>query len=113
MSVAVAAGVSWPVFGAVLLLLSRARPSVLAWADACLRTMAPGILVLAAAALLGRAGIGGRALVLVTVAVSNLTMLAVFLPQARRLGLAPAKAAAAWLLVLDGFFALVVWWWAA
>src|SRR5438445_13813340 len=46
LEVSVGAACAWPVFGLVLLALTGARPSVLQWADACLRTMAVGNTVL-------------------------------------------------------------------
>ena len=112
-AVALAAAVSWPLFGAALLLLTRARPSPFAWADACLRTMAAGIVVLALAAtinlnvpLLGatppaRWLAAGHAALL---AVANALMLAAFVREARRLGLKPATAAGLWMLALNGTF---------
>jgi hypothetical protein len=51
LQVGVAAGVSWLLFGGVLLAITRLLPGCLAWADACLVTMLPGnvILLLSAA----------------------------------------------------------------
>src|SRR5437867_1666888 len=41
--VGLAAGTSWIIFGLVLLGTTHCRPTVLAWADACLVTMGAGI----------------------------------------------------------------------
>ena len=112
--VALAAGVSWPAFGAVLLLVTGARPSALHWADACLRTMCAGVIVLALAAafnLNARLVAGGADAVAPLAAVhaallllGNGLMLWTFVGEARRLGLRPAAAATLWMLVLNGTF---------
>lgn len=116
-AIGIAAGVSWLIFGALLLLLTAGRPSALDWADACLRTMAAGIVVLVLAALFN----GGVALSntrppaallaaihLVLLLIGNLLMCGVFYRNARRLGLSPRKAIAAWMLGLNGAFMLIL-----
>ena len=115
--VALAAAVSWPLFGAALLLVSRARPAPLHWADACLRTMAAGVVVLALAATLNLdlpllGAVPGvpwlAAMHLTLLAGANAVMLAVFLGEARRLGLRAVTAAALWMLVLNGTFCVTL-----
>lgn len=107
--IAIAAGLSWPAFGAALLLATRRRPSVLAWADACLVTMAPGIGVLLLSALLNllhRGTTPAHGLVLL---LSNAAMAGVFVSRARRLGMRAPLAVALWVGVLDGAFLLLLW----
>jgi hypothetical protein len=129
LAVGAAAGVSWLAFGAVLLLLTGGRPSVLKWADACLRTMAAGIAVLTFGtafnlgvaplwqASAGHASAGAPSgpplglllgVHLVLLANGNVVMGVAFFREARRLGLGPAAAVAAWACVLNGVFALIL-----
>ena len=115
--VGLAAAVSWPLFGAALLLVTGARPSTFDWADACLRAMAAGVVVLALAAtlnlnvpLLGAAPpirwlAAGH---LVLLAAANAVMLAVFVGEARALGLKAATAVTLWMLVLNGTFCTIL-----
>lgn len=105
-------------FGGVLLLATGARPSALGWADACLRTMAAGVVVLAAAAainvdvrLLG----GGTdvrrwlpALHLGFLVTGNAVMCGVFVGEARRLGLGKPAAVCLWMLALNGTFTAIL-----
>src|SRR3954469_14938657 len=107
-AVGAAAGVSWLAFGAVLLLLTGGRPSVLKWADACLRTMAAGIAVLTfgtafnlGVAPLWHASVGAPpgpplglllGVHLVLLANGNVVMGVAFFREARRLGLGTAAA---------------------
>jgi hypothetical protein len=44
-AVGVAAGLSWIIFGVLLIAATRGRPSVASWIDACLATMAVGIAI--------------------------------------------------------------------
>jgi len=119
-AVGAAAGVSWLAFGATLLLITGGRPSPLKWADACLRTMAAGIAVLTfgTAFNLGVAPLwhGPQGLPLglllgvhlVLLANGNAVMGVAFFREARRLGLGPAAAVAAWACGLNGVFALIL-----
>ena len=115
-AVGIAAGLSWLFFGAVLLGITGGRPSVLAWADACLRTMAAGIGVLVAAASFNVCVAAlwplpeGFVLCvnLVLLVNANALMGAVFYRQARRLGLGPVAAVTAWMAALNGAFALLL-----
>ena len=114
-SVGWAAGLAWPAFGAVLLGVTGARPSPLKWADACLRTMAAGVGVLGPAAALnifaGAQGAPTPWLVpahATLLAVSNGVMCAVFVPQARRLGMSPAVAVTLWTVALNGSFVAIL-----
>jgi hypothetical protein len=118
--IGLAAGLAWLFFGGVLLLVAGARPSALAWADACLRTMATGILVLMPAAVLnvnaesvtsstddgGLWFFAGTHLVLL--AAANAVMLAKFLREARALGLYGPTALTLWMLALNGSFAVIL-----
>jgi hypothetical protein len=117
-SIGLAAGVAWLFFGGMLLLVTRARPSPMQWADACLRTMAAGILALVPAAVLnvhaefGTAGadpglwLAGAHFILL--AAANAFMFAIFLREARALGLGGSTALALWMLALNGGFALML-----
>ena len=44
-AVGIAAGLSWILFGLLLITVTRARPSIVSWMDACLATMAVGIAI--------------------------------------------------------------------
>ena len=117
--VGLCAAASWPIFGLFLLALARrlpraGRPSPLNWADLCLRTMAWGMIGLAAAAafnLIGRywppSASTVRAMNATCLVASNLTMAAHFARGARGFGLSSAAVWAAWLLGLNGTFALL------
>ena len=116
--VGIAAGLSWPVFGGVLLLVTGARPSALDWADACLRTMAAGVVVLAVAAainvdvrLLDTPAAVTRwlpALHLAFLVAGNAVMCGVFAAEARRLGLSGVAAFGLWMLALNGTFVAIL-----
>ena len=116
--VGVAAALAWPVFGAALLLVTGGRPPALHWADACLRAMAAGIVVLAFAAAVNlaaqAAGVPaavGRRLPAVHAALlvaANALMCGVFVADARRLGVPPAAALSLWVLALNGAFAAIL-----
>jgi hypothetical protein len=115
-AVGAAAGVSWLAFGAVLMLFTRGRPAPLEWADACLRTMAAGIAVLTVGTAfnLGVSPLRGIPLGLLLgvhaalLVIGNVVMGVMFSREARRLGLGPAVAIAAWTCALDGVFALIL-----
>ena len=114
-AVGLAAALSWPAFGAVLLLVTSARPSLLDWVDACLRTMSAGVVVLAAAAVLNLSAplYGAEVNALPWLAAAHVAllcgangvMLATLVNEARRLGLTAATAITLWMLVLNGSFA--------
>lgn len=115
-AVGLAAGLSWGTFGGALLLVTGRGASALDWADACLRTMAAGIAVLALAAALnvacGVAGIdagppiaGAHAAILLA---ANGVMCLTFARRAQLLGLSRGTALGLWMLVLNGTFALIL-----
>lgn len=116
--IGLAAGIAWPAFGAVLLLVTGARPSLIDWADACLRTMAAGIVLVAVAALLNLnarlldPGVDALPLLaaahVVLLACANGVMLRTFVGEARRLGLSGSTAVTLWMLVLNGTFAAIL-----
>jgi hypothetical protein len=114
--VGLAAGISWLTFGGVLLVATGARPSTTAWADACLRTMAAGIAVLALAAALnvacGFAGMDEGPLLAaahaVLLGIANGVMCLTFVRRAHFLGLSRGTALGLWMLVLNGTFALIL-----
>lgn len=107
--VALAAGISWFVFGAALGVATRLRPSLMAWVDACLKTMGPGIVPLIVAAGLVVGGLDSATLHLGLLALSDLGMLLLFLRQARGLGMPPRGAVLLWVAALNGAFALLLW----
>ena len=114
-AVGLAAGLAWPLFGAALLLATGAKPSPLKWADACLRSMAAGIGVLAAAAALNFVAVAlGRPTSWLVpahaalLAASNGVMCAVFVGRARRLGMSPAAAVTLWTVALNGSFVAIL-----
>ena len=117
-SIGLAAAMAWPAFGAVLLLVTGARPSAIECADACLRTMAAGMAVLSVAAVLNLtarlldSGVDALPLLaaahVVLLACANGVMLWMFVGEARGLGLAAATAVTLWMLVLNGTFAAVL-----
>jgi hypothetical protein len=45
-AIGIAAGASWIGFGIILLIVTKRRPSIMDWADACLATMATGNAIL-------------------------------------------------------------------
>jgi hypothetical protein len=116
-AIGVAAGLSWPVFGAALRAVTGGRPSACDWAEACLTTMTYGIAVLTVAA--------GLNLIVLPSApptthvpvhaglliVSNLLMAAVFVGAAGRLGLTVPAALGLWVAGLIGPFAAVLTAW--
>lgn len=107
-AVGIAAGVSWVLFGLLLLTVTRARPSVWAWADACLVTMAAGMTIkmtTVAANLISPPGASFHLAVLMT---ANLVMAGVFIWCAKRLAMRPLLAAGLWFGVLNGIFAVMM-----
>lgn len=106
--IAIAAGVSWAVFGGVLLAVTRSRPSVLAWADACLVTMGAGIGVLAVSVLANLAGASSAVLHGCVLLASNGLMCLTFAQVALSSGLSRRTAVLLWIAVLDGVFAVLL-----
>jgi len=111
---AIAAGLSWPVFG--LALLRAGGPGeIWAWVDVCLRTMARGMVILSiatainlvlAAAGMRAGGTGFFAAHLGLLFTSDVTMATYFVREATRFGLSPRIALALWVGVLNGMFGL-------
>ncbi len=117
-AVGASAGGSWIIFGLVLLGVTRCRPSVMAWADACLLTMSAGMatktlsMALNLGAYLVRSGAEVTPVPMplhyAVLASANLIMAVVFIRRARRLGLSAPKAAAMWFVVLNGLFVVII-----
>ena len=114
--VALAAGLSWPMFGLALLLARRAG-SAWEWFDTCLRTMALGIAVLSFASVVNLAVAttasrrGSTAFVAVHLAlllVADVSMAVYFTRKALRLGMPLSIAVILWVGVLNGTFALLL-----
>lgn len=105
-AVGVAAGLSWILFGVLLIAVTRGRPLVVSWMDACLRTMAVGIAVKMAAVLLNVAWWGGvthlpdarqfLVIHLVILACADAAMGARFCAESAARGVSIARAAALW-----------------
>lgn len=107
-AVGIAAGVSWVLFGLLLLAVTRTKPSLLAWTDACLVTMAAGMTIkmtTVAANLISPPGASFHFAVLLT---ANLVMAGVFIWRANRLAMRPLLAAGLWFGALNGIFTVVM-----
>ena len=113
-AVGVAAAVSWPVFGATLLVAGGKRHSAWDWADVCLIVMSAGIGVMMLGAGVNVAagpawsGPAVRTLHLVLLAGGDLLMCALFIHRARRLGMPLVRAVCLWIFVLNGVFVAVL-----
>jgi hypothetical protein len=116
-SVGVSSGISWVAFGIVLLGATRCRPSVLAWADACLRAQVAGIAVLMTSVLLNLISLASGSFLLPTggafrtvhvgiILIADVLMATLFVRHARRLGMKPMVALVLWVFILNGFFIL-------
>ncbi len=114
--VALAAGLSWPVFG-LALLGARRTGGAGEWFDICLRTMALGIAVLSfasvanlavAAAALSRGSTAFVAVHLAFLLVADVSMAIYFTRKALRLGMPLSIAIVLWVGVLNGAFALLL-----
>ncbi len=106
--VAIAAGLSWPLLGTLLLRFApQAGP--LAWADACLETMGLGMPFLVAGAVLNFAEVPAPlSLHVGLLGVGGLAMTAVFLAKAHRLGLPWPRALLLWVLGLQAPFLVLL-----
>ncbi len=107
-AITIAAALSWIAFGGALLMVTRARPGVMAWADACLAPMAVGGIALSLGALANAASFGSTGFHAALLVVLNVTMAALFVPRARALGLKTWMAVSLWVVGLDGLFLCVV-----
>lgn len=116
-AVGIASAISWIVFGAVLLVVTRSRPSLLAWVDTCLVTQNMGIAVLMLSALVNLifyatgASLSDSASALVHTIIlisADIVMAIVFVRRAVRIALSRATALALWIVVINGVFALLV-----
>jgi hypothetical protein len=114
--VALAAGLSWPVFG-LALLVARRVGGAWEWFDICLRTMALGIAVLSfasvanlavAATALSRGSTAFVAVHLAFLFVADVSMAVYFARRALRLGMPLSMAVALWVGVLNGVFAVLL-----
>ena len=114
--VGVAAGCSWPVFGAALLAISRGKPSAMSWADQCLATMGIGMGILIIGVLVNLlSGLGGygaghavTAAHIAILAAANVLMGIFFVFRAVRLGMKRRTAILLWVCVLDGVFLILL-----
>ena len=107
-AITVAAALSWIAFGVALLLITRARPGILAWADACLDPMAVGGAALSLGALANALSLGSTAFHAALIVILNVAMAALFVPRARELGLRTWMAIGLWIVGLDGLFVFVM-----
>jgi hypothetical protein len=113
--VGVASGLSWPVFGAIVL-FSAPRVPRSAWFDACLVVMHGGLAVLAcclaANTIVAASGVNVATTTLalfhaVVVLSANVVMARMFVRRARRLGILTVQALAMWCGGLNAVF--VAW----
>lgn len=107
-AVTTASAIAWIGFGAALLLVTRAKPGVLAWADACLAPMAAGGAALCLGALINVLDLGAPAVHAAFNVALNVAMALLFIPRAHALGLRTWLAVSLWLVALDGLFLFVV-----
>jgi hypothetical protein len=117
--IAISSGIAWIGFGSVLLMAARKRPSVIAWVDACLVTMLVGNGVLFLSVLVnlifGLFATHIKAMALapahaVILLIADGFMMVSFIYRARNLGMRPLIAALLWVVVLNGFFGLLLFW---
>jgi hypothetical protein len=104
-----AAGLSWLVFGPVLVMATRGRASILSWMDACLITMTLGIAIKTCGILLNLIASAGHVSIaihihLAILLLADLAMGALFCRQALARGVKPVPAIALW-LTLNAIFA--------
>lgn len=107
-AVGIAAGVSWVLFGLLLLTVTRTKPSVLAWADACLVTMAAGMTIKMTTVVANLISPPGAWFHLAVLMTANLTMAGVFIWRASWLAMHPLLAAGLWFGALNGIFTVVM-----
>lgn len=107
---ALAAGVSWCVFGPALVIVTKQPARVCI--HACLVTMAYGEAVLAFGALLNLLGIlrpVAAAGNLAVVSISNAVMAAILTLQMRRRGIPARRTLPLWVIALNGTGAILFW----
>lgn len=118
--VGTATGVSWVLFGGILLLTGRRRASMESYADLCLVTMGSGMAVLITGAALNVTMVlplwGAGAFIgahIVSMVAADIIMGATFTRHSGRLGFTRNQAIALWILGLNGVFALLLtaWTW--
>lgn len=107
-AIGIAAGVSWVLFGLLLLAVTRAKPSMLAWADACLVTMTAGMTIKTTTVVANIISPPGASFHLAVLLTANLVMAGVFIWRAKRLAVRPLLAAGLWFGTLNGIFAVVM-----
>lgn len=118
-SIGIAAGISWPIFGVLLLYVVKARPSLLAWVDVCLKTMALGIALLLPSMFLNAIAYatspsllwwsGALATHVVLLAAANIIMGVTFVRLGRCLFARPQTLVCLWVFALDGTFLVLLW----
>jgi hypothetical protein len=115
--VGIASAISWPLFGLAMLLVTRSRPSILAWVDTCLVTQNMGIAVLMLSALLNLILYASGSSMnyhtatiihIIIILVADTVMAAIFVRRASRIALSRLRALALWVLVLNGIFVLLL-----
>ncbi len=114
-AIGIASAVSWPGFGVSLLMVTRCRPSVMAWADACLIAQCTGIAVLMISGALNlilyfvrpqpSSPIDGIAYLHGTIVMAADVVMAIgFVRRAKQRGMTGRVALALWVLALNGLF---------
>jgi hypothetical protein len=106
--VGIAAGISWVIFGLILLAVTRGRVSVVDWVDTCLVVMALGIAIkmtgVAANLVSPRTSLAAHISILVA---ADLAMGTLFVIRAMRLAVRAGEAVACW-LILNALFISVL-----
>jgi hypothetical protein len=112
-AVGICAGLSWICFGPIILIVTRCRPSIASWIDACLLTMTAGIAVKTLGMLLNvAAGAGAiRTATLlpfhvIILLLADTVMCVLFCRLGRQRGIAPPVSISLWLALnaLMGMF---------
>ena len=111
--IGMASAISWIIFGMVLLIVTKSIPSIKAWVDICLSTMAVGIAILMTGVIFNFIIFLSNSLInfqtfllihLVILITSDLSMGKIFIKESEPLGLNPSKAILLWISCLNGIF---------
>ncbi len=112
-AVGISAGLSWLLFGLLLLIVGRGGISLLSWMDGCLTTMSWGVGVKMVGVVVNLSGLGGadRGLWIVQsmlLVVADIVMGFVFVEQGRLRGVRRVAAISLWIFGLNVFMAILL-----